>query len=85
MYPILQKRFIEVEKQTHGDSGKLHIGQELRLMDRKDGLDRLDLNDQAVFHDQIRPKVQLQVLPLVNHRKLRLPIKLKPGLPQFKA
>ena len=47
---ILELRDVEVDQQSCLDAGKLHVCQQLRLVDALDLLDTLQLKDQPVLH-----------------------------------
>ena len=67
---------IEVDQQPEGLAAELQVGNDLRLMNRRDCIDRLDLHDDEALHDQIhsiadfqsyshdkRPEARLELQP----------------------
>src|SRR4051812_30787835 len=65
---------VEVNQEAEPVSGQLEIGQELRFVNRVQLLDGLDLDDVAVFNQQVEPVARLESDFFVDHRdgKLRL-------------
>ena len=72
MDAILQDAFMEIEKKSERGIQKLHIGEELRFMNRQDRLDSLELNDKAFVDNQITTKrfIKNQILVTNGHRSL---------------
>jgi hypothetical protein len=62
---ILELRDVEIDQQSDFDAGKLHVGQQLRLVDALDLLDTLQLKDQRVFHKNIDAVATVQAGALV--------------------
>ena len=73
---VLQERHIEVEQQAGAEAAQAQIAKDLGLVDRRQGLDRLDLHQQRVAHDDIRTKAGSQVGPLIGNRDRHLPLML---------
>jgi hypothetical protein len=49
------------------------------------GIDGLDLNDQFIGDDDIRPKASLQQPVAIDDRNRKLPLEANPGIGQFKG
>jgi hypothetical protein len=57
---------IEVYKQTEGFATELEIGKDLRVMDGRDGLDRLYFHDHQVFCQQVDAVAEFELYSAVN-------------------
>ena len=53
---VLDERSIEVDEQAKPFVGQPQIGQELLSMNWRKGLDRLDLDDYLILHDEVSPE-----------------------------
>ena len=60
---------MEVEQQTDRNVDELHISQQLRLMNRHQFLDRLDLDNHSAFDNEIKTIVAIQAYSFVGNGK----------------
>ena len=73
-------RDIEVDKQPELVSTQLEIRQQLRGMNRQQLLYGFDLDDQAVFHDEIDAVSKANLNPSINNWQPHLVLELQPSL-----
>ena len=71
-YSVFDQLDSEVDQQSKTLVGKPQVGQEHLLMDPGHGFDGLQLDDNAVFDDQVRAKAQFQpdAIPFYGNRHL---------------
>jgi len=72
---------IEVQEKPDRPSAESQVREELRFVDRQQGVDRLDFNDNTVFDYEIQAVSTLQILALVLEGDVHLPTKIQ--APQF--
>jgi hypothetical protein len=63
---------IEVDQQSNRSSAELEIRDDLRLMNRRNSLRRLDLHNDQILNQQIHAIPKIQPCTPVNHRKPHL-------------
>jgi hypothetical protein len=68
MSPLFEERDIEVHEQADGHSSQFQVCDQLRLVNRRQLLDNLKLNDHDVVDNQIATKVRLEIVTFVNER-----------------
>jgi hypothetical protein len=83
--PVPQAHHIEIQQQANSISSDPQVGQKLRPMHRKDAFHRLDLNNQLLIDDNIRPEAHLQRSATVTDGHCDLPLNREGRLQQFKA
>jgi len=64
--PVRSEVTFEVDEQAELASGELEVGEELRLVDRGEGIDGLELDDERVFHEEIKAMAAVQAHVLVD-------------------
>ena len=70
---------IEVQKEPKLVATEFEIGQKLRAMDRQHPLNAFDLNDEAIFNDEIDPVCCGQLHTFVHDRQMNLVLESEAG------
>ena len=77
-------RNIEVDQQTQPPIAQLQVANELREMDGRDGLQRLDLDNNRILNQHIDPKPNVRKLhTFVHDRNRNFRTHIHAGLTQF--
>lgn len=82
---IFQANHVEIHQQTDLVPGQAQIGQQLRLVDRKHPLHRLDFQDQFISDDDVGPEPFIQQPIAIDDRHSDLPLKRNTRFRQFEA
>ena len=69
---ILQMRNIEVYKQTERFATELKVRKNLRLMYRRDGIDRLQFNNHEILDEKIDAIAEVQLHVVMKDRQASL-------------
>lgn len=80
---VRQDPDIEVQEQPYPAVGQLEVRKKLRLMDREDPLDGLDLNDHHILDLKIDPIAAVEQDPLLDQRHRLLSHEGQPAKPEF--
>jgi len=64
---VSQVEDVEIDQQAHRYSAQSHVGQELRLINRVDGLDGFHFHYDSVFNDEIDAISDFELLPFIDH------------------
>ena len=71
---ILEYGDVKVDEQANGESHELEIRNDLRLVNRKQALNRLDFEDQAALHHEVEAISPVEGKALVVQRNLDLAV-----------
>src|SRR5258705_12009202 len=82
-HAICQTLNVEVERQSQLVVAEPQIRKQLRVMDRQELGDRLDLHDDCLVHKEIDAKTDVDPDSLVGHRHWDLPQDVQPSLPEL--
>ena len=81
--PLCQLPDVEVDQKTNRASRELEVGENLRLMDRKQFLHGLQLDDHGLFDQQVNPVTTIESHSFVSHWQFLLSFHPEPLLLQF--
>lgn len=70
---LLQQRDVEVDEKSDAQSAQLQVGEKLCLMDRREGVNRFDLDQNSVLDHKVHSVSAFQVSLLVDDRQWHLP------------
>jgi len=74
---------VEVQQQTELPSGQLQVAQQLGGVDRHKPLNRLDLDDYFVIHQQVQPEPRVELDAVVGNGTRHLPRNAESRFRQF--
>ena len=81
----LDHRNIEIDQKAEPKAGQLQICQHLRLEDWRHFVDRLQLDQNPIFRDQITTQPNIQPDPVVSERQRALGHEYQTPLPELLA
>jgi hypothetical protein len=64
---VFQSLYVEIDQQAYPYSGELHIGEQLRLVDRGNLVYTFQFHDQPSVDQQVNPVAAVERDPLVLH------------------
>ena len=60
MEPVFQSDGVEVDQVPQPDLRKSQVGEHLRLMDRRHGVDRFDFDNDLAFDPKVKPEPDVE-------------------------
>src|SRR4051794_6739430 len=69
---------VEVDEEAHLEACELEAGQELRFVDRQEGLDGLQLEDQPAADHKVQDQLAVELPALIADRQALLPLERNP-------
>ncbi len=81
--PLLDQHCSKIDQQAQPLIGQLEIGKQLFLVNRRNLLDRFELDNHFVFHDQVGAKAHFQLYRFVMDGDRLLTLYPYPALFQF--
>jgi hypothetical protein len=81
--PLPELDSVEIQEVPESKAGELQIGEELRLVEARDGLDRLHLNHDRICDEQIKPIPGIEPKTVVLDRQADLPPDGEPSSNHF--
>ena len=80
---VLQANRIEIDQIAEPQRGKTEVGQNLSDMDRREGVDRFDLNHDAVLDEQVEAVANIQSSFAITDWNANLSVNPESGSPQI--
>ena len=78
-----QMHHVEIQKQTERLVGQLKVGEELSFVDRQQGLDALEFDDDHLFYEKIDPVSGFELQAIILHRDRYLCLNMQTRFSQF--